>query len=317
MNRSVSPIPRPQPGHLAVDRRLYVPPWVHEQTGLSEPAWDLAHGDRFCLHMTEGEGLSLVSVRVVGAGELSAEQFRSATVHAYQAVFERLGEQYYPVRFWNFLPAIHQEVGDGRNQYMIFNGGRFEAFEGRYGGREAFDRQVATATAVGHDSADLMVHCLASRQPGRHVGNPRQISPHCYSEKFGPLPPCFARATMVPRPGNASLLLVGGTASIRGEDSQHIGDLQQQCDETLRNLSAVVTAGATVKFSDRTSPLSCFRELRVYHPRSADAKWLGEHLPANFPHLRRMELCRADLCRSELLVEIEGVAMVEMSSNPS
>lgn len=287
-------------------QRLAVPGWVRERMGLSEPDWRRVEGVQTARRGT----FSLVSARVADAVQLSADEFRAATIEAYRAVFDRLGKVGHPVRFWNFLPAIHQEMGGGRNQYMIFNGGRFEAFEQRYGGRDAFGHQVATATAVGHDNPDLVIHCLASDQPGRHVGNPRQISPHCYSEKFGPLPPCFARATVVQEPENISLLLVGGTASIRGEDSQHVGDLQQQCDETLRNLAALVqAAGAAGKSADEMAPLSRFGELRVYHARSADAGWLGDYLPARFPNVRRMEFCRADLCRSELLVEIEGVAV--------
>ena len=55
-----------------------------------------------------------------------------------------------------------------------------------------------------------------------------------YSRRFGPRPPCFARATVLHlgAAGDAPLVLVGGTASIRGEDSVHVGNVRGQVLET-------------------------------------------------------------------------------------
>jgi chorismate lyase/3-hydroxybenzoate synthase len=99
-------------------------------------------------------------------------------------------------------------------------------------------------------------------------------------------------------------LLLAGTASIRGEESVHVGSLTDQIDETVLNLTSLVesvepeTAGAWV-----------FRELRCYHPRVEDAEPIRANLQARFPGLERLETLRADLCRDDLLVEIEGVAV--------
>ena len=57
-------------------------------------------------------------------------------------------------------------------------------------------------------------------------------------------------------------------------------------------------------------PLSRFRELRVYYPRPTDLSVIRAELVDAFPHVSRIEYVRADLCRPELLVEIEGVAAV-------
>lgn len=71
--------------------------------------------------------------------------------------------------------------------------------------------------------------------------NPRQVAAYRYSEEFGPRPPSFARATVVPAADAANagpaLLLVGGTAAVVGERSVSDGGVEGQMEETLRNLA--------------------------------------------------------------------------------
>jgi len=164
---------------------------------------------------------------------------------------------------------------------------------------------------VGTWGEDLVLFCLAAEAPGTPNENPNQVPAYRYSRKFGPLPPCFARSTLV-RAAGVSLLLVGGTASIRGEESMHVGHLELQAEETLRNLAALVRSAFGGDGTD--SDLECgvwldrLRELRVYHPRLADRGQILTLIQERFRCLKRVELIRAELCRPELLVEIEGVA---------
>ena len=141
------------------------------------------------------------------------------------------------------------------------------------------------------------------------MANPRQIAPHRYSAKYGPLPPCFARATVL---AEAGLVLVGGTASIRGEDSLHGTSLPLQLCETLTNLASVVETaeakvGGAAPLRGQEEWLARYREVRVYYPRLVDAPELETLLRGAFGSACRVEMRRADLCRAELLVEIEGV----------
>jgi enamine deaminase RidA (YjgF/YER057c/UK114 family) len=214
------------------------------------------------------------------------------------------------VRLWNHIPSIHQRMDARRDRYMVFNAGRFKAFSNWYGGIRAFDRKVATASGVGHDGTDLVVHCLASRAGGTAVDNPRQIAPHRYSTRYGPLPPCFARGTLL---SDAGLILVGGTASIRGEDSLHVDSLTPQMRETLTNLAAVVASANGAELGDERVWLARYRDLRVYHPKAEDRPAIEKLLREAFPASCRIELRKAELCRAELLVEIEGVAGLQPS----
>ena len=98
-------------------------------------------------------------------------------------------------------------------------------------------------------------------------------------------------------------LLIGGTASVLGEDSRHMGDLDAQLVETEKNLRALA---AQVTGKDDAWH-GHFAHLRVYHRREEDQaivrRYVEERLPAN----QSAEYFCVDICRGELLTEIEGV----------
>jgi enamine deaminase RidA (YjgF/YER057c/UK114 family) len=257
---------------------------------------------------------ALASARIPDAVMLAADALQRRVTEVYGAIAARirtLGAKH-PVRLWNHIPSIHERMDDRRDRYMVFNAGRYEAFTNWYGGTQGFDQDVATASGIGHNGRDLVVHCLSAASAGVAVANPRQIAPHRYSAKYGPLPPCFARATVL---AEAGLVLVGGTASIRGEDSLHGTSLPLQLRETLTNLASVVETaeakvGGAVLLRSQQDWLARYREVRVYYPCPGDAQELEALLQGAFGATCRVEMRRADLCRAELLVEIEGVAQL-------
>ena len=226
-------------------------------------------------------GTRLASARVADAARLASAELSAAVAVAYADVLSRSD---HPVRFWNLIPGINGAVDGGQSRYMAFNAGRLAAFDRQPAAR------AATASGVGHAGRDLWVHCLSSPTPGTPIDNPRQVQPHRYSARYGHRPPCFARATRL----STDVLLIGGTASIRGEDTVH-ADLANQTAETLTNLSAVLAAAGN-NFE--------LAAVRVYHLPSVAAADLRPLLPP----LWRVELVTADLCRPELLVEIEALA---------
>jgi chorismate lyase/3-hydroxybenzoate synthase len=88
--------------------------------------------------------------------------------------------------------------------------------------------------------------------------------------------------------------------------------LSSQLNESLVNLAALTAAAAGIKpsVSAKTTArlLGAFRDVRVYHPNAHDARAIESAVRAAFGSLRRLEMLHADLCRAELLVEIEGMA---------
>ncbi|MBB6430174.1 chorismate transformation enzyme, FkbO/Hyg5 family [Algisphaera agarilytica] len=248
-------------------------------------------------------------VRVAHADILPDLELQHASTAAYRMVRRALDEglAHHPVRFWNFIPGIvDAAAADGLDRYMVFNAGRFAAFSDWFcaADRDRLAPHIATATGVGHSGTDLIVHCLADRLPGRPIENPRQCAAYRYSQAYGPLPPCFARATLVADDARSDTrrVLVGGTSSILGEDSVHVGNLPEQTRETLDNIDALLCeAGA--------NGLEDLHDVRVYHVHEKDADAILEHVHQRLPHLvGRIEMVHAPLCRPDLGVEIEGMA---------
>lgn len=292
---------------------LSLPHWVFDLVGAGkgELAATPAHLQVQSHHR---DGWTLCTTAIRHANELSGDAFRSATLSAYQALSAAARDSATPhfVRFWNFIPDIHRPDAPGTDRYMVFNAGRHAAFESWYGGSASFDRAVPTATGIGFHGSDLVIHGLARAVPGIQVHNPRQQPPFRYSNRFGPLPPCFARATLVQEP-RGRLLLVGGTASVCGEDSLHERQLDAQTSETFANLQAVVRAAlgqtdaADVPMPNSASASAVsLRDLRVYYRRPEDRGAVGQLVARQVLEGVPVEFCRADICRRELLIEIEG-----------
>ena len=152
---------------------------------------------------------------------------------------------------------------DGLDRYMVFNAGRHDAY------RRSARRACGTASAVGIKGSDLSIHCLALEEPGTPVENPRQTPAWQYSARYGPLPPCFSRATIVDLAGRRTLL-IGGTASVVGEDSRHAGQFDAQLEETLLNLEALIRSGDGI--ADGGAALHRLVDLRVYVTSAAQAE---------------------------------------------
>lgn len=302
MSTSRNGLPSDNRGHSALAALAPEPPaWAVERSGWSD-AW------------------RLVVTHIPDCAALTAGALEQAVADGYAALAESLrASGHHPVRFWNFVPDIHADMGDGRDRYMVFNAGRYAAFERWFGQAALFTRTVPTASAVGIGDGALTIHALGARDPGQPVENPRQVPAYRYSARYGPLPPCFARGTIVrglPGSGGdaAPTLLVGGTASIVGEDSQHDRDARQQALETFENLAELVAAARRQVAGDHDAAAApraafdAFSELRVYIVRDADAPLLREMVAERFGRTARLEFAQADLCRRELLVEIEGLA---------
>jgi len=284
------------------------PNWVEELIGAGrEPVLKKNVAEpRLNMNVRESARWRLVRVRVEAATDLNAEDFRAAVMSVYAEIARQLtGDSIrHLVRLWNYIPDIHRTYRPDLDRYMIFNSGRFEAFHRWYGSLPHWPRRVPTASGVGHGGTDLVIDALASDCEGVPIQNPRQIPPCEYSRRYGPLPPCFARATLVPAGSEARpLLLVGGTASVIGEKSMYEGNLVEQFRETLLNLSSLL--GAAGLAAPR------WRELRIYHPRRGDAANIKQWISGHFAPATCVELVEAPLCRKELFVEIEGLAVDE------
>lgn len=216
------------------------------------------------------------------------------TLDLYRQLLALVAHSDFPclLRIWNYLPRINTGNGDGE-LYRRFCIGRAQAFDER----PCPPDQLPAGTAIGsRDGNELLVYFIATRDPGTQIENPRQTSAFQYPRAYSPRQPLFSRARIWADDRDAKLI-VSGTASIVGHVSQHEGDLTGQLAETWRNLEALRTSAGAER------PLA----LRVYIRNAADhaavRAFLAERLPAGVQTLYLL----ADICRAELLVEMEGV----------
>jgi chorismate lyase / 3-hydroxybenzoate synthase len=260
------------------------------------------------------EGLHCAMTDEVLFGSLQLEErpgmrLDILTYSAYRHLLLQIHALGYPhlLRVWNYFPHINRDA-DGLERYRHFCVGRHQALA--EDGLD-FPRTLPAGTAIGTMSGPLSIHFLTARDPGMHVENPRQVSAYKYPRVYGPRSPSFARATLRPST-SGSHLLIAGTASVVGHASAHIGKPHTQTLEILDNLNTLIT------HTEQIHGIGCEQwdeeavfKVYVRHPEHFERvrDILKEHLPS---HVQILYL-QGEMCRRELLVEIEGILGLEMT----
>lgn len=218
------------------------------------------------------------------------EPIESLTRSAYARLIDATRTAGYPyfLRMWNHVGSIN-EHDDGAERYKLFCAGRHDAFvsAGYHHGAD-----LPAASAVGMRGRGLVVYFLAAREPGVQVENPRQVSAYDYPPQYGAKSPSFSRLTVW-----RDTVFVSGTSSVVGHETVHLGDTAEQLEETLRNMSVVLArTGKT---------LADVVAAKTYIRRASDYEFISRRLASVLPANVYLE---ADICRQNLLVEIEAVA---------
>jgi chorismate lyase / 3-hydroxybenzoate synthase len=215
-----------------------------------------------------------------------------AARHAYEllSAWCRAAPDRHVLRIWNYLDAINSGAGD-TERYRQFCAGRAAGMNG------LFDAGYPAATAIGRRDGKqlLQLYWLAAREPGVPLENPRQMSAWRYPRQYGPKAPNFARAMR--SPAAHPQIYISGTAAIVGHTSHHAHDCLAQLDETLANLESLLGGGGH---------LGPHCVLKVYLRHAADAHAVRTRLRERLGDTP-MLLLLGDVCRAELLIEIDGV----------
>jgi enamine deaminase RidA (YjgF/YER057c/UK114 family) len=241
-----------------------------------------------------------VDEREVGA-ESGPEALLRAAQLAYEEVFAVLEatQHRHLIRIWNYLPEINVAAG-GEERYRLFNAARQSAF--RKSGRAVIG-SVPAACALGSPAgARLCVYFLAARHPSMTIENPRQTSAYHYPPKFGKHSPTFSRACIFGGSQHANLF-ISGTASIVGHETIHHGDAEAQTRETLANIYALIDEANRISGGERYSMNTL--KLKVYVRRPEDLPTIQALLSRERSAASPLYL-KADICREDLLVEIEA-----------
>lgn len=226
-----------------------------------------------------------------------------ATERAYAEIFACLPRMGVPhvLRIWNYLPEINLETG-GVERYRQFNEARQNAFR-------SFDRevkgQVPAACALGSEpGTPLVVYFIAASEVGLAIENPRQVSAYDYPPQYGAFSPTFARATLLTT-STPPVLFVSGTSSIVGHRTAHPGDVLGQTRESVTNVRTVIEQANTAAGAELFTTEQM--RFKVYLRRPGDLDAVSGELNALLRPALPLLVLRADICRADLLVEIEAV----------
>lgn len=222
------------------------------------------------------------------------------TARFYRALFAILKEcgDFTPLRVWHYLPDL-----SGTSEptpYQRFCRARTAVI------RSVKPKTLCAATVIGSGTQQGMFYFLAAARPGHVINNPRQTNPSDYPLQCAAPPPLFARAVLH-HSTDAIRLYISGTASIVGHRSQHANDALAQLDEMANNLEALIAATAEAEPAFAGKTLQDLRCARLYLKHSADYDDITRALHARFGQLPELSVFRGEICRPELLVEMEAM----------
>jgi chorismate lyase/3-hydroxybenzoate synthase len=267
-------------------------------------------------HQTGGIQCAMNDEVLFGALQLderSGTQLDTLTSHAYRRLLIQARALGYPylLRVWNYFPHINREA-DGLERYQRFCAGRYQALAECL---SEFPRSLPAGTAIGTMSGPLSMYFLATRLPGTHFENPRQVSAYEYPRIYGPCSPSFARATLR-LSTSGSHLLIAGTASVVGHMSKHIGEPHKQTLEIIHNLNALIAHTEQHHGVTRGQWYGQAR-FKVYIRHAEHFATVHDILNERLPSHTEVLYLQGEMCRSELLLEVEGVLSQEKTNEVS
>jgi chorismate lyase / 3-hydroxybenzoate synthase len=230
---------------------------------------------------------------------------KQAAQEAYERLMRFHTAMGYPalLRIWNFFDRLLGPAKEPTlDRYQAFCAGRQQALEAL----EIDGSALPAATAIGTTAPGFLVYLLATREPGVQIENPRQVSAYHYPPDYGPKSPTFSRATLKHWPSGPQLY-ISGTASIVGHASLHGGDVEAQADEVINNLEALIHSGREAHGLDRLNGPADLSLLKVYVRHARDLERVRERIRMRIGVHPNTLFLRGDICRDELLVEIEGL----------
>ncbi|MDO5581456.1 MAG: endoribonuclease L-PSP [Planctomycetia bacterium] len=221
------------------------------------------------------------------------------------------------LRTWLYQGHITLDEGDSQ-RYKELNHARTDFFEGiKFMDSLLPDYPFGTvcpaSTGIGTDNMDIVMGCFGIKTDRKDVvavplENPVQTPAFAYGAVYSPKSPKFSRALALVY-GETCSVYISGTASITESETVFIGDPEGQANQTLDNIAELFTESNLKRYGIQGfgGDLSDMVVARVYIKR-----------PEYYEKIRAICEKRlgasaviytfGDVCRDDLLVEIEGVA---------
>jgi chorismate lyase/3-hydroxybenzoate synthase len=238
----------------------------------------------------------------------SQTALQQTTQHYYERILTFIKQREKPnlIRMWNYFPNINQ-LDEQLERYQAFCIGRHTAFTSL----SATEMEYPAASAVGSGAQLMNVVFITASRPARFLENPAQVSAYHYPKQYSPKSPSFARASLFLNKDLAQLY-VSGTASIVGHESRHHGDIIKQTTQTLTNLKHLINFTNAGKYTSKAFNFHENSATKVYlrYPDTlSTVSPLIDEFTAGSENICYLQ---ADICRSELDIEIEILLSVDL-----
>ncbi len=226
------------------------------------------------------------------------------------------------IRQWNYIPQIVAVDQDNYQHYQAFNDSR-TAF---YRSGDWSKCGYPAATGIGMDCGAVTVDIVAVKYNANSqykivpIDNDLQRAAHVYSQQVligaqmdeieGCSTPKFERAKAVGCKQHGYKCYISGTAAIRGEASMDSKDAAMHTIQTMENVEHLISDHTCEKYGIE---LGCSqREIiasRTYVKNPSDTEKIKAEVDNRWSDTSAIYL-KADVCRDELLVEIEAIANI-------
>lgn len=220
------------------------------------------------------------------------------------------------VRQWNYIENIilvDNEKDAYLQNYQIFNDLRALFYE-----KSEFTNGYPSATGIGTINGGCTIEVIVFKEKKRNtvkpVTNSMQIDAHSYStnqlvgnaieEVRKVSTPKFERGKFL-QLDNVGLLFISGTASIIGEQTVYNDDVSKQTITTLQNIENLISMNNLGKNHINTAYQPRLLNYRVYLKNEADYS-IVKSLCDTYFGIDKGFIVHADICRDNLLVEIEA-----------
>lgn len=252
----------------------------------------------------------------IDAGETTIEAdktaFEKSTDRSLVTLFNNL--KYFGFNFhdllhtWYYIPQI-TGYSNQKERYQIFNKYRRQIFAKQ----SDTNRPVAffpASTGIGCDNVCLNTSAIAFRSDtfvsAHTMENEHQVPAHEYPQQVSVETPLFSRG-MCLLSKKSAMIFVSGTASIIAAKTVCENDIAGQVHQTIKNIHGLLLQNAMKH--GLASPVKIGESIQyaiVYIKREADypvVKDICRKFFGNIPIL----FVKADICRSNLLVEMECI----------
>ena len=221
------------------------------------------------------------------------------------------------IRQWNYIGEIltitKTDLSEIQN-YQIFNEVRHEYYQ-KYKRLPGFPAATGIGCRYNSVAIDFNAFSFKSDCYDIMIDNPLQVNPYAYEQnkligtglnkKKTKHAPEFVRGRLI-SDGINSLLYVSGTASIIGQEVTGTGDVELQTRTTIQNIKTVADRKNIVRCSSQPIPIpEKYRYLRVYVKYMEDIPLVKSICRQHFGDIPSIYI-QADICRTDLLVEIEA-----------